>query len=197
MARSNRSKAVGVLQDHPIEVALFNETGPITGLWLVVRVWLGAQWATIGWDTLHDPRWMDGTRLREIGQTAVSPPYATVVQDWYGDLLRTLLANEAAAWLAPLAALAALGAGLGLILGLFTGGAALGAAFLSFNLLLLGSVGADPVALLGALVLIMAWKNAGWWGVDRILLPALGTPWHPGPAFHHARPFHYPLPPEA
>jgi hypothetical protein len=29
-------------------------------------------------------------------------------------------------------------------------------------------------------LLILAWKTAGWWGLDRWLLPALGTPWRRG-----------------
>ena len=32
------------------------------------------------------------------------------------------------------------------------------------------------LAILGIL-LILAWKNAGYVGLDRFLLPALGTPW--------------------
>ncbi len=28
-----------------------------------------------------------------------------------------------------------------------------------------------------AVVLILAWKVAGWYGLDRYLLPLLGTPW--------------------
>jgi hypothetical protein len=32
-------------------------------------------------------------------------------------------------------------------------------------------------------LLILAWRNAGWWGLDRWVLPALGTPWHRGRAF--------------
>ena len=34
-----------------------------------------------------------------------------------------------------------------------------------------------------AMALILAWKTAGWWGLDRWLLPALGTPWRPGYIF--------------
>src|SRR5690606_34794301 len=29
-------------------------------------------------------------------------------------------------------------------------------------------------------LLVLAWRNAGWWGLDRFALPALGTPWHRG-----------------
>jgi aldehyde dehydrogenase (NAD+) len=31
-------------------------------------------------------------------------------------------------------------------------------------------------------LLMLAWKTAGWLGLDRWLLPALGTPWDPSPA---------------
>ena len=40
-----------------------------------------------------------------------------------------------------------------------------------------------PILLVIAVLLIMAWKTAGWWGLDRWVLPALGTPWSPGPVF--------------
>ena len=38
-----------------------------------------------------------------------------------------------------------------------------------------------------AIGLILAWKVAGYYGVDRYLLPALGAPWHPGALFLRAR----------
>ena len=34
-----------------------------------------------------------------------------------------------------------------------------------------------------AILLILAWKTAGWWGLDRFVLPALGTPWQRGKFF--------------
>jgi thiosulfate dehydrogenase [quinone] large subunit len=37
--------------------------------------------------------------------------------------------------------------------------------------------------LLLAIGLMLAWKVAGWIGVDRVLLPALGTPWQAGSLF--------------
>jgi thiosulfate dehydrogenase [quinone] large subunit len=35
-----------------------------------------------------------------------------------------------------------------------------------------------------ATLLVLAWKTGDWWGVDRWLLPLLGTPWRPDPIFH-------------
>jgi thiosulfate dehydrogenase [quinone] large subunit len=32
-------------------------------------------------------------------------------------------------------------------------------------------------------MLILAWRNAGWYGLDRFVLPKLGTPWHRGELF--------------
>ena len=32
-------------------------------------------------------------------------------------------------------------------------------------------------------LLILAWRNAGWYGLDRFVLPKLGTPWHRGEVF--------------
>jgi len=45
----------------------------------------------------------------------------------------------------------------------------------------------NPVLLIIAIFLILAWKIAGYIGLDRWLLPALGTPWPVGPAFHFFR----------
>jgi thiosulfate dehydrogenase [quinone] large subunit len=74
--------------------------------------------------------------------------------------------------------------GLALILGVFTGIAAFFGSFMNMNYLLAGSVSVNPVLLIFATLLVLAWKTAGWWGLDRWLLPALGTPWRPGYIFH-------------
>jgi thiosulfate dehydrogenase [quinone] large subunit len=34
-----------------------------------------------------------------------------------------------------------------------------------------------------SMFLILAWRNAGWYGLDRFVLPKLGTPWHRGELF--------------
>ena len=43
-----------------------------------------------------------------------------------------------------------------------------------------GSAGVNPAMVLVSGALILAWRNAGWYGLDRWVLPALGTPWHRG-----------------
>jgi len=71
----------------------------------------------------------------------------------------------------------------GLILGAFVGVAALAGAFMNMNFMLAGSASSNPVLLVLAILLILAWKTAGYIGLDRFLLPLLGTPWKaPKPA---------------
>ena len=48
--------------------------------------------------------------------------------------------------------------------------------------MLAGSASTNPVLFVIALLVAFGWKTAGWIGVDRWLLPALGTPWQPGRA---------------
>jgi thiosulfate dehydrogenase [quinone] large subunit len=55
------------------------------------------------------------------------------------------------------------------------------------NYLLAGSVSINPILFLLELLLILAWRTAGWWGLDRFILPILGTPWKPGRLFKHKR----------
>jgi thiosulfate dehydrogenase [quinone] large subunit len=46
-----------------------------------------------------------------------------------------------------------------------------------------GTAGVNPAMILVSGLLILAWRNAGWYGLDRFVLPRLGTPWHRGELF--------------
>src|SRR5438034_9564475 len=67
--------------------------------------------------------------------------------------------------------------GIGLILGAFVGIAAVGGAFMNLNFMLAGSASTNPVLLNLGFLLVLSWKTAGFIGLDRYLLPILGTPW--------------------
>jgi thiosulfate dehydrogenase [quinone] large subunit len=54
---------------------------------------------------------------------------------------------------------------------------------MNVNYLLAGTVSINPILFVIAILLMLAWKTAGWWGLDRWLLPALGIPWRPGVVF--------------
>ena len=67
--------------------------------------------------------------------------------------------------------------------GIFTGIAAFFGSFMNINYLLAGTVSTNPILFAIATWLVLAWKVAGWWGLDRWILPALGTPWRTGYIF--------------
>ncbi len=50
------------------------------------------------------------------------------------------------------------------------------------NIMMAGSASTNPMLFLDVVGLIMAWKVAGYIGVDYFLLRVLGTPWHGKPA---------------
>ena len=70
--------------------------------------------------------------------------------------------------------------GIGLIFGILTGIAAFFGALMNMSFLRAGSASTNPVLFTLAVGLMLAWKVAGYYGVDRWLLPSLGTPWRPG-----------------
>ena len=54
---------------------------------------------------------------------------------------------------------------------------------MNMSFLLAGSASTNPVMFTLAIGLILAWRVAGYYGLDRYLLPAFGAPWKPGRVF--------------
>jgi thiosulfate dehydrogenase (quinone) large subunit len=106
-------------------------------------------------------------------------PHPDVAYDWYVTFLEWIR-DTAYPWMGPMVAIGELVIGVLLILGLFTGIAAALGAVLNFSFVFAGSAGVNPAMILVSFLLILAWRNAGWIGLDRWVLPALGTPWHRG-----------------
>jgi thiosulfate dehydrogenase (quinone) large subunit len=48
---------------------------------------------------------------------------------------------------------------------------------MNWNFIMAGTASTNALLFLFAILLMLAWKVAGWYGVDRWLLPKLGTPW--------------------
>ena len=48
---------------------------------------------------------------------------------------------------------------------------------MNWNFMLAGSTSSNPVLFVGAILLVLAWKIAGYYGADYYLLRWLGTPW--------------------
>jgi thiosulfate dehydrogenase (quinone) large subunit len=160
-------------------------------LWLVARVYLGYQWILAGaHKAWGDDRWIaragpDGLALKSFWDRATAIPAQAappIKYDWYRQFLTYMSDNGWYHWFAWVIALGEVTVGVLLIIGAFTGLAALAGASLNFNFMLAGSASTNPVMFILAILILFGWKVAGWMGVDRWLLPALGTPWEPGPA---------------
>ena len=157
--------------------------------WLIARTYVGYQWLLAGWHKVYgDERWIavdgqDGLALRSFWERIVAVPEQgrpPIVYDWYRDFIQYMLDNEWYTWMSWVIAIGEVAVGIGLIVGLFTGLAALAGATMNFNFMLAGSASTNPVMFVLAVLLLLGWKVAGWMGMDRWVLPALGTPWEPG-----------------
>ena len=95
-----------------------------------------------------------------------------------GDFLKLLLTTNSEVWFSKVVMAGELlvGLGLGLVFGALTGIAAFGGSLMNWSFLMAGTVTTNPL-MFGLLVLVvLAWKNAGYYGLDHYLLPKLGTP---------------------
>ncbi len=108
--------------------------------------------------------------------------------DWYRDFLQYLLNTESYTWFGKLIAYGELLIGVALVLGAFVGIAAFFGAFMNWNFMMAGTASINPVLFTLAILLILAWKVAGYVGLDYYLLPLLGTPWKPGRVFGRRQP---------
>ncbi|MFP3853624.1 MAG: DoxX family protein [Anaerolineales bacterium] len=174
------------LQDPPVAQSLFGEVR-WAWVWLLLRLYAGYAWLTAGIGKIGAPAWtgdnagaaVAGFVNGALQQTGGAHPD---VQAWYAAFLEGIVLPNAALW-GHMVAYGETLVGLALILGVFTGIAAFFGAFMNMNYLLSGAVSTNPILLAIAIFLILAWKTAGWWGLDRWILPALGTPWRPGYVF--------------
>jgi thiosulfate dehydrogenase [quinone] large subunit len=171
-----------LVQDPPIARFLFQSTAA-GWLWLPIRLWVGWQFLSSGWGKFTGGKWLDGTgnSILPFWQNAVRVPEAparpAITFDWYRDFLQFLIDSNAAPWFSYVITFGELFVGLGLILGAFVGLAAAGGMLMNFSFLLAGTTSTNPVLLALGIMLMLAWKNAGYVGLDRVLLPMLGTPW--------------------
>jgi thiosulfate dehydrogenase [quinone] large subunit len=138
---------------------------------------------------LESAAWMQGgSALKGYWVNAVAVPDApakpVITYDWYRSFLQFLLDHNSYVWFAKLVAVGELLVGIALILGIFVGIAAFFGGLMNFNYMLAGTTSTNPMLFLLAVLLMLAWKTAGYWGLDRFALRWLGTPWKPGDIFH-------------
>lgn len=146
-------------------------------LWLIIRVYLGWQWLYAGYEKMISPVWFGsdaGLALTGFinGALAKTSGLHPDVQMWYASFLQSVVLPHVTAW-SNAVTVGEILIGVGLIIGLFTYLAAFFGFFMNINFLLAGTVSVNPIWLVLALLIMVAHKVAGLWGLDRFAQPYL------------------------
>ena len=169
-----------IIEDPPLARLLFGDTR-FAWIWAIVRILLGLSWLQAGWGKVTNPAWMEtGEALKGFWASALAIPdggKSKIAFDWYRTFLQGLMDNGSYVWFAKLVAVGELLVGVALIIGAFVGIAAFFGALMNWNYVMAGTASTNGLLLVGAIVLVLAWKVAGYYGADYFLLRYLGTPW--------------------
>jgi len=152
-------------------------------LWLPLRFFVGRDWLAAGEHKVRGEGWVDGgaalkgywTNATTIPEGKAAAPSGTY--QWYQDFLKYMLDHEWYTWFGKVIAYGEVLVGIGLLVGALVGIAAFFGTVMNFSFGLAGSASSNPVLFGLGVFLVLGWKVAGWIGVDRVLLPILGTPW--------------------
>ena len=170
-----------IVEDPPLARFLFGNTRIMGIVWAVVRILIGLSWVDAASHKLGSAGWMEtGEALKGFWTAAVKIPEAgrpPIAFDWYRSFIQGMLDSGSYVWFAKLVAVGELLVGVALIVGAFVGIAAFFGALMNWNFIMAGSASTNPLLLLGAIFLVLAWKVAGYYGADYFLLRWLGTPW--------------------
>ena len=174
-----------IVADPPLAKLLFSDRR-LAPVWFLVRMYVGFSWLDAGLHKIIDTGAktnyiIDGAGMyafwQRIAAIPAAPAKPLITYDWYGNFIQFMITNHWEGFFGKLIAFGETAVGLGLIFGAFVGIAAVGGAFMNLNFMLAGSASTNPVLLLLGFLLVLAWKTAGYIGLDRYLLPILGTPW--------------------
>jgi thiosulfate dehydrogenase [quinone] large subunit len=157
-------------------------------LWLVARLWLGYGWVNAGYQKLWGSEkavfWNGGgAGVKGFATAGVAGSAAGkgagASYGWWAAFLHGFVIPNAS-WIAKVVTVSELVIGVLLILGLFTGLAAFAGLTLNLIYMFTGSAGVNPAYAIVAVFLILAWRNAGYLGLDRFVLPMATERLHPG-----------------
>lgn len=155
-------------------------------IWLVARLWLGYEWLNAGYQKLwgsenaafwnHGGAGVKGFATAGVAGSTAGKGGGASYGWWAGFLHNFVIPNSS--WIAKLVAVSELAIGVLLILGLFTWVAAFAGLGLNIIYMFSGTAGVNPAYAIVALFLILAWRNAGYLGLDRFALPAFRNLFH-------------------
>ena len=169
---------------------LFADTR-LAPLWMIIRLYVGYEWLTAGWGKFTNPAgvWVGEKAGVAVGGFLAGALKKTTgeypdVQGYYAWFIQNI-ALPNAALLSYLVTYGEIFVGIGLILGLFTGIAAFFGGVMNANYLMAGTVSSNPLLFVLGIFLVLAWRTAGYWGLDRFVLPRVGVPGAPGTLLKH------------
>ena len=206
--QSVRREVVTQIPESPISHFFFADRR-MAWFWLIMRLYLALSWlgAAVGKLTGYDlvngklyPPWVlgghDGEAITAFAKYVIAhggaspfaafPEWFVGASDGYISFLQSIVLPHAALF-SYLVTFGELLVSLGLIFGAFTSIAAFFGMFMNLNFIMTGVVSVSPTMAILALFIVLAWRIAGYYGVDRWLLPLLGTPWT-GPLTHQKKP---------
>jgi len=157
-------------------------------IWLIARLWLGYGWLNAGYQKLWGSEkavfWNGGgAGVKGFATAGVAGSKAGkggASYGWFAGFLHGFVIPNAS-WIAKVVTIGELLIGAALILGLFTGLAAIAGLALNVIYMFSGSAGVNPAYAIVAVFLILAWRNAGYLGLDRFALPMIRNLFRPGP----------------
>lgn len=178
-----RKTTIENLKSNPISKALFTNVR-WAWIWLIARIYLGYHWLIEGLEKIGNPDWIGPGAGEEVAEYVTHAIEKTGgehpdVLSWYAQFLENVVLPNAKTW-SYMVTFGELLVGIALILGMLTWVAAFFGIFMNMNYLLSASVALNPIMLFLGILLILAWRTAGWWGIDRWALTEVGAPWQPG-----------------
>ncbi len=185
-----QSTNVTTIPEPPIARLLFADTR-LSILWLIIRLYVGYEWLIAGWAKLTNPAgvWVGakgGTAIAGFVQGALKKTAGehADVSAWYAAFLQQFVLPNAKLF-SYMVTFGEILVGLAIIFGLFTGIAAFFGGFMNANYLLAGTVSTNPILFILGTWLVLSWRVAGYWGLDRWALPMIGVPGALGSLFQH------------
>jgi thiosulfate dehydrogenase [quinone] large subunit len=146
-------------------------------VWLLVRLYVGWEWLYAGYEKMINPLWwgseaggaVSGFVQGALQKTTGAHPDVSM---WYASFLQNMVLPHANGW-SNMIALGELLVGVALIAGFLVGVAAFFGAFMNLNYLLAGTVSINPTLFFLGILLVLAWRVAGYIGFDYYVLPKL------------------------
>ncbi len=170
--------------------APFVNQGFSSTIWLILRVWLGVAWLQAGWGKVFGEKasmWVGneaGVAVTGFLKGALEQAAAPA---WYADFIREVALPNATLF-SYLVAYGEVLVGLTLIIGLVTNLAALMGIAMNLAYLFSGTISKNPQMLLAESAIVFAGLAAGYYGIDRYLIPFIRKrlAWIPPPEGSHS-----------